>query len=375
MQTLRRRDKATPALIRLTNTHLVLQGVSEGRGLVSRADLVRLTRLNTATISSVVGGLINDGLIIEVGVGPSAGGKPPVLLDLDERKHSVLAAQISHSGYQFAELTLRGGVIREEAGPWDGLEPIKVLQRKLSEFAVSERKIVGLGVAAPGLVGDEGVVTRSVRMGWHDVRLKDMLEGSVSCPIHVLNDSNATAFAEVALLDEKSPSLLALYIGDGVGAGLVLSGQLQVGERFAAGEVGHLNLRTHDEACPCGRRGCLEVVARVDAMLSAADPGGPASLNRSAARLAARNIAALLELNLELLDVGRTVICGPVCHLAPGLVDLVVDELRLSDAFQSGRITVDLSHLGNRGALLGAGAFAAHAELGLLLDDFVRQPS
>src|SRR5438270_830509 len=76
-------------------------------------------------------------------------------------------------------------------------------------------------------------------------------------PIHLINDSDACALAEVALSDDPAPTLMALYVGDGVGAGLILSGGLFQGETFGAGEVGHLNLRTHDLRCECGRTGCL----------------------------------------------------------------------------------------------------------------------
>ncbi len=167
---------------------------------------------------------------------------------------------------------------------------------------------------------------------------------------------------------------MALYLGDGVGAGLILSGALFQGDTFAAGEVGHLNLRTHNLRCECGRTGCLEASARISVLTGRPQslqltPRGESPLghlDKRAARRGARNIAALLELVYELIDVRRTVICGPVCALGPELLDYVREALASNEPYMGGRLTVDYSRLAGNGTLLGAAASAAHKELGLL---------
>src|SRR5581483_6675087 len=108
MDSLRATSKATPADVRAANRRLLLQHISQGRGSISRADLVRLAGLNTATVSGLVAELLERGLVREVGFGPSVGGKPPILLDLDEQLFAVLGVQLIRDGFRIAALTLHG---------------------------------------------------------------------------------------------------------------------------------------------------------------------------------------------------------------------------------------------------------------------------
>src|SRR5260370_12721991 len=102
MKSLRTTGKATAQGVRAENKRLLLQHISEGRGTVSRADLVRMAGLNTGTVSGVVSEFLEQRLVREVGIGPSVGGNPPSLLDLDEDLHTVLGLQVARGGYRNA---------------------------------------------------------------------------------------------------------------------------------------------------------------------------------------------------------------------------------------------------------------------------------
>lgn len=375
MESLRTTGKATPADVRAVNRRLLLQHISEGRGGISRADLVRLARLNTATVSGLVGELVEQGLVREVGVGPSVGGKPPILLDLDERLFAVVGVQLIRDGFRIAAVSLRGRIIEQhdEVGePDQMIEALVLAVRKMTDGL--GRIVLAVGVAVPGIVDHRGLIARSVMLHRDDFDLGGHLSERLGYPVHLINDSDACALAEVALSDDPAPTLMTLYVGDGVGAGLVLSGALFQGETFGAGEVGHLNLRTHSLRCECGRTGCLEAAARISVLTGRPQslqltPRGEqpeGSLDVEATKRAAENIAALLELVSELLDVRHTVICGPVCTLGPGLLEQIRTALADSQPYLGGHVTVEYSRLGWNGTLLGAAASAAHKELGLL---------
>ena len=375
MQSLRPTGKASPADVRAVNRRLLLQHISEGRGRVSRADLVRLAGLNTATVSGLVAELLEQGFVREVGMGPSVGGKPPILLDLDERRFAILGVQLLRDGFRIAAVSLNGRIIEQhdEVGdPGSTLDALVAAVRKTTEGL--ERTVLAVGVAVPGIVDDRGVIARSVLLGRNEYDLGGWLGEQLDRPVHLINDSDACALAEVALDEDPSPTLLALYVGDGVGAGLVLSGSLFQGESFGAGEVGHLNLRTHELRCECGRVGCLEAAARISVLtgrrqsllLTARGEQPAGHLDPAATERAGRNIAALLELVYELIDVRRTVICGPVCSLGPGLLDRIRDAFADYEPYLGGHLSVEYSRLGWDGPLLGAAATAAHRELGLL---------
>lgn len=375
MESLRTTGKATPADVRAVNRRLLLQHISEGRGSISRADLVRLAGLNTATVSGLVAELLERGLVREVGVGPSVGGKPPILLDLDERLFAVLGVQLIRDGFRIAAVSLHGRIIEQHDEVGDPAQMIDALVPAVRKMAENlGRSVLAVGVAVPGIVDHRGLISRSVLLRRSDFDLGGLLGERLGYPVHLVNDSDACALAEAALSDDPAPTLMALYVGDGVGAGLILSGSLFQGESFGAGEVGHLNLRTHELRCECGRTGCLEAAARISVLTGRPQalqltPRGEqpeGSLDQEAARRAAENIAALLELVSELLDVHRTVICGPVCALGPGLLEYIRGALAANEPYLGGRITVEYSQLGWNNTLLGAAATAAHQELGLL---------
>ncbi|HEX4789020.1 MAG TPA: ROK family protein [Actinospica sp.] len=374
MESLRTTGKATPADVRAVNRKLLLQHISEGRGRISRADLVRLAGLNTATVSGLVAELLEQGLVREVGVGPSVGGKPPILLDLDERLFALLGVQLTRDGFRIAAVSLHGRIIEQHDEIGDPEKMIDALVAAVQRMAEGlGRAVLAVGVAVPGVVDHRGLISRSVLLHRSDFDLGGLTE-RLGYPVHLVNDSDACALAEAALSDEPAPTLMALYVGDGVGAGLILSGALFQGETFGAGEVGHLNLRTHELRCACGRTGCLEAATRISVLTGRPQsllltPRGEqleGHLDDAAARRGAQNIAALLELVYELIDVRRTVLCGPVCELGPGLLKHIQDSLADNEPYMGGRLTVEYSRLGWNGTLLGAAASAAHKELGLL---------
>jgi predicted NBD/HSP70 family sugar kinase len=375
MESLRTMGKATPADVRAVNRRLLLQHIGEGRGRVSRADLVRLAGLNTATVSGLVAELLEQGLVREVGFGPSVGGKPPILLDLDQRLFAVLGVQLIRDGFRVAAVSLSGEIIERHdqiCAPERMIDDLVLALRSMSEAL--GRTVLAVGVAVPGIVDHRGLIARSVLLRRDDFDLGGILSARLGYPVHLVNDSDACALAEVAMSEEPAPTLLALYVGDGVGAGLVLSGALFQGETFGAGEVGHVNLRTHTLRCACGRTGCLEAAARISVLtgrpqaLQLTPQGQQATgrLDQEAAQRAGHNIAALLELVYELMDVRRTVVCGPVCALGPGLLEHIRAALDDGKPYLGGRITVEYSKLGWNGTLLGAAATAAHRELGLV---------
>jgi predicted NBD/HSP70 family sugar kinase len=375
MKSLRTTGKATAQDVRAENKRLLLQHISQGRGSVSRADLIRLAGLNTGTVSGVVAEFLEQRLVREVGVGPSVGGKPPILLDLDDQLYAVLGLQLTRDGYRIAAMTLHGRIIEQSDGPVaeDAIVDTLVAAVQRMEDGLG-RTVLAVGIAVPGVVVPDGLISRAVSMHWDGFDLGARLAERIGHPVHLINDSNACALAEAALSDEPDPSLMALYVGDGVGAGLVLSGALYQGDMFSAGEVGHLNLRTHTLKCHCGRVGCLEASARISVLTGRPQPEEVTPriqqplgrMDEPAARRGAENIAALLELVYELIDVRRTVICGPVCALGPELLGFIQEALAFNEPYMGGDLTVEYSRLGWNGTLLGAAASAAHTELGLL---------
>ena len=135
---------------------------------------------------------------------------------------------------------------------------------------VSGRGALAVGVAAPGMVDTgEGVWLHGLRLsGIEQVPLRTALEQAVAAPVLLEDEARCLAHLEAGRLGTAQGSdLLLLYLGSGVGAGLVLGGELYRGHRGLAGEVGHLVVEDRGDRCPCGNAGCLETVASVPAVI------------------------------------------------------------------------------------------------------------
>lgn len=206
MKSLRTIGKATPSDVRAINRRLLLQHVGDGHGRVSRADLVRLAGLNTATVSGLVAELLEQGLIREVGFGPSVGGKPPILLDLDQELFAVLGVQLIRDGFRIGAVSLRGEIIEvhDQICTPDQMIDDLVLAVKTMAEALG-RTVLAVGVAVPGIVDHRGLIARSVLLQRTDFDLGGILGQRLGYPAHLVNDSDACALAEVSMSEEPHP--------------------------------------------------------------------------------------------------------------------------------------------------------------------------
>jgi predicted NBD/HSP70 family sugar kinase len=224
---------------------------------------------------------------------------------------------------------------------------------------------VGLGIGSPGVVDPAGVVLEAPNLGWRDTDLAAQIGGVVgsSVPTHVANDANAAALGELSLAGQPDRSLVLVRIGQGVGAGVVIDGQLVVGDRFAAGEIGHVVVDPRGEACACGRRGCLETAIAGPLRRRMAGDGAPGARAR---RAAGRKLGIALAPVVSALNLREVVLSGPV--------DVLDESFRLAaqQAVQDRtmpavgeNVDIRFSALGEDDVLLGAAMLVLDRELGI----------
>lgn len=148
-----------------------------------------------------------------------------------------------------------------EKGVEDVIERLACLLERTAQEAGIEP--AGLGIACPGpLSATRGVVEHAPLLGWHDVPVVELLSKRLGIPAVLENDANAAALGEQRLgAGRGCKSMAYITVSTGVGCGIVLDGQIWQGKHESAGEIGHLVIRPGDLACPCGRRGCLELYA------------------------------------------------------------------------------------------------------------------
>ena len=275
---LRPSAKSLPEHARSHNRSLVLQTLYRS-GSISRADLARATGLTRVTISDLVADLIGDDLIVELGQREDARpGKPATLLDINRTGFQILGLDLSdHAKFRGGVLDLDGEILeRREVG----LENASGAGRRSTRSSPSPASssppptapILGIGVGSPGVVDLGGTVLSAPNLGWKDLPLQALLEKATGLPVLVANDANAAVLAEHSFGGALSDTML-VAIGHGVGAGLLLGGTPLFGNRFAAGEIGHVVVGTDGGAlCACGKVGCLETwlaIPRLTANLEA----------------------------------------------------------------------------------------------------------
>lgn len=331
---------------REVNRRSVLHAVASGAA-ITRADLARLTGLTRPTVSSLIDQLVDEGLVVEVGQGVSAGGKRPTLLAIDAAARQVVAVDVSADPVVGVLSDLGGTTVASselrEGLHGDGLvDAIADLVRDLAGAATAP--LAGVGIGTPGLVDADGTVVEAPNLGWHDRPLGTELRERTGLPVWVANDADAAALVEFGRLPEGRDGLALVRIGAGVGAGLVLGGRPYPGARAAAGEIGHLVVVPDGPPCSCGNHGCLETVAGLRPILAAAglDPAHPpADLDallavggdpvRAAVDAAAVHLGAVVAHLVAILDIGDVVLSVEVPGLGTRLAEQVgrVVEQRL----------------------------------------------
>jgi N-acetylglucosamine repressor len=393
--------KATHQQTRAINEGLVLRGLYD-LGPISRAEIARRTNLTRTTVSGIVGELIAAGLVEEVGRGPSIGGKAPILIQVVADARLVLALDLGEEAFTGALVDLRGDVRHRTVVPVegrDGAAALAAVERLVDDLvaAAPDGALLGIGVGTPGLVDTQaGTIRWAVNLDWQDLPLGRILTERTGLPAVVANDSRAAAMGE-HLFDpgRRSPNLVAIKIGNGIGAGIVLGGALFEGDGFGAGEIGHIAAVDDGAQCRCGRFGCLETVASSRAILAEAaraaaeHPDGPLGLRAAsgdlsveqlraavadgdeaarrivvaAGRWLGRSIAALIGT----LDVHEVVLIGSVTTLGDPWLDAVRDEAaRRAFGLLAQQTRIEIGGAPDDVVLLGASALLMSRELGLV---------
>lgn len=142
------------------------------------------------------------------------------------------------------------------------------IQQAIGKSGVTAASIEAVGIGAPGPLDPEtGVVIFAPNLGWRDVPLKAELEARVGIPTFVDNDVNVGTLGEHAFGAGKGvQNIVGIFVGTGIGGGIILHGELFHGASKTAGEIGHIIVKADGPKCGCGVRGCLEALASRTAM-------------------------------------------------------------------------------------------------------------
>lgn len=401
------------------NSRSIVLDAIRSAGTISRVGLTETTGLTGATISTVVRRLINDGLVVEIGRAESTGGKPRVLLQLNQASRFAVGVHLDHSGITYVLTDLGGAVVGRMSRSGAGIDdPPIVVARMAREVhalidgvGVEHSRVLGLGLVSPGpFTPQSGMrLTPPSMRHWKDFPLDRELEAAVGVRVMLDNDATAAALGEYWSGGVGTATTFAsVFMGTGIGAGLLVNGSAYRGSSGNAGEIGHICLDRDGPECWCGARGCTEALAgpatvaaaaRADHAIALAsgldidrpplsvaadfaavaraarrgDPGARALLEQSA-----RYLAVATRTLANILDLELIVLTGPSMAVA-GSIYLPVVQAELDRSFfarDTHPVSVQLSRSAATAPAIGAAALVLQAELvplrqGLRIPSFV----
>jgi glucokinase len=242
-----------PSLLRHTNALMILKLLREA-GSCSRADLVRASGLSAPTVTNVVGDLLAADLIKPLGEGESSGGRPPDMISFKAERGCMLAVEITAGVLSFLLTDLTGIELdRAQVSLADQKTTPEAICRLigsqvrnlLRKHRKTRDKLLALVVGVPAItnVEDGIVLSISTLENWRSVPLRELLSKIVDCRVIIENDTNLAALGErYRGAAQTEETFIYINVGAGVGAGIVLGGQIHHGAQWSAGEIAYLRL-------------------------------------------------------------------------------------------------------------------------------------
>ncbi|GGI07143.1 transcriptional regulator [Egicoccus halophilus] len=268
--------------MRRHNLSLVLREVLDSPVPVSRSELAAATGLTRATVSSLVEVLLAADLLGELApVTPQGAGRPAVPLVPARGTVAAIGMVLNVDYLGVRAMDLSGDVLVDhiERDDFRGSDPEAVMGRagqmlqRVVDHLQGNTRLAGAGLALPGLVAKTSRTLRlAPNLGWREVDLNRFLEQPPFAGLRVAvgNEANLAARAEIRARGEDAPNFVYVNGEVGVGGAMVQGGEVFVGPRGGAGEIGHVCIEPDGPACHCGSTGCLEQYAGMDAILDAA---------------------------------------------------------------------------------------------------------
>ena len=281
-------DAREAAHVRSLNLERVLAAAIEREGAFTRAEMIQQTGLSAPTVGSLASDLIRSGLLTELGAGPSRGGRRPTRMEFNTRYGFVAGIDLGPTRTHLGIADLRGELIarrivntpQDEESPEALLNTLAAeLLSLMAELDVPRSKLLAVGAGVPGAVdlGRGMIVTVAPNLkGWSDVPMAAILRNALGAPVIAENDVNLAVLGEHWKGAARGhDSCVFLLFGTGIGAGIMVNGELHPGHRFLAGEIGLMSMGPQYLGTDFGSRGCLETLAGLGALKKRWQPPHP----------------------------------------------------------------------------------------------------
>lgn len=339
--------RATRSTVREVNRQIALNVVREHQP-ISRADLARRMGMGRGMVTALVNELIAEDAIYEGEKVDAPRGRKPKMLHIRTGDKLVVAIDVRFTRTYLMLGDFAGTEIALEsfdtpASPEQLVRELADRTARLRDRHAAMGECQGIGLVVPGMVDRvTGRVLYSPQLGWRDVEIREMVARATGLPVFLENAPIACALAQVWLGERgnRARDFVYVTVSEGVGAGIVVNGEVVRGHGSTAGEFGHVPLNPDGPRCLCGARGCWEAYTSNLATLSRY-LGEEFSPERSRELLRRSDLTVL-----DLVTRARTgdqrargAIAETARHLGLGLA-MIVNALNPSQIFVGGEITV-----------------------------------
>ncbi len=254
------------------NKHTALDLIRFTPGGISRAELAYRMNLSRAAMTAIVNDLLETDIIRETESRSGQSGRPPIILEINSSRGNVIGIDMGATHLSVALADFSARIIDEIEIPFDitqGPKPClaqaeALLTELLEKNDMRLQQILAIGMGVPGpIASQEGmVIAPPIMPGWDGYPIRQDMEGKWKIPVSLNNDAELGVLGEWAYGAGRGEDHLAfIKVGSGIGAGLLLNGQIYQGATGSAGEIGHLTIDENGPLCDCGSTGCLEAVA------------------------------------------------------------------------------------------------------------------
>ncbi len=268
-------QRGTFQLMKSVNKSIILNKIRTSEP-ISRAQIAKETSLTPPTVSSIVKELIDQGLVKESTLGHSSGGRKPTMLHINAGAFYVIGVDAGPERVECILSDLTGEILQRTssllAKPLTNEQFVSALKdiiyKILNISKTDQEKIIGIGIAMHGVVDVEtGTSLVAPILKLRNIPIKEVLEKEFNLTVKVENDARAMALGESRFGGHGDvDSMVAVNVGRGVGAGVVMNGKLYHGAQGIAGELGHMTIDMNGEICECGNRGCLQTLVSGEAI-------------------------------------------------------------------------------------------------------------
>lgn len=326
--------------LRNHNLSVTLDTLLRAQKPMSRADLAKETGLTKAALSLLASMLIESGVVQEgEPVVSTTYGRPSTPLEIHGGSIAGIGLQINTDGYGCLALDLNGDTLGREWVSEDmtGTDPYEIFAKlDAMAFPLESRlkrrgcKVVGAGLALPGIVTDDMWLLVARNLGWENVNLTrfnvvrrlDVVAGNEAKMAAIAQiPGYATERASFLNVVDRTDSFIYLSTDIGIGGAVVRDGEVVMGSHGFAGEIGHLSVAMDGPLCSCGRHGCLEAFAGRRALVEAAGIAEDGDATSSEA----------IDMFLQRWRAGDSDVAKVVDQAADALVSAIASAVNLVD--------------------------------------------